>query len=223
METQDAKQISQSTNELEDGLENSQKIPPFDPWIEEEEDKNGRFISLKSSKSNEDSEEEITDSTLELPSPFQLHAEISAKVHSNTQASSKTTAEIKPGQVISSVQEIIQRSVSAIEMTRVEGKTEMTFHYESKTFDSVEIHIDHYDTSPHSFNIEIRGNEMLQKQVLERQMQLEVQLAEKLPHHRCHVLPPVFKAFTKKREKAIVKTEQLRYHADQKEETNYGE
>lgn len=62
---------------------------------------------------------------------------------------------------------------------------------ESSLFNGSEIRIDHYDTAPHSFNIQLSGNPEAVDTFTQHLASLQTALTERLEHFHIELLPPI--------------------------------
>jgi len=88
------------------------------------------------------------------------------------------------------LQELSFAIIQEISLQKKNGITKTSFTVQTKSFDSVEIHLTLYDTNPHSYHVRLLGNERLMQLCVQHQSILESQIKSAVPAITLHIATP---------------------------------
>jgi hypothetical protein len=111
--------------------------------------------------------------------------------------------------------EMVSSLVEPLRSAAEKGVTTIEVTVTSKELSTIRIMIDHYDTAPQSFNIQLQGTEGAQRLFNKHQALLERLLKITLPHFECRFLPATLKE--EKWKKRLVKSEAFGYLPEERE------
>lgn len=80
--------------------------------------------------------------------------------------------------------------IQEISLQKENGITKTSFTIQTKTFDTVEIHLTLYDTNPLSYHVRLLGNERLMQLSMMHQNILEGQIKSAIPAITLHIATP---------------------------------
>ena len=216
----------------------SSSSPPFKKPFTEGSSEVKLFVEIlekveEEEKKKKDELQEVDELPLEVNTPLQKPIEIYASPNNLnteelTEAPFQSVFTINNAQVSTSsikltpemAKPIITHIVEATTETIIKEHKSTHFVIQTKQFAEVEIVIDRFSTAPSSYHIEIRGNALLQKMVIQYKETLNQALQRALPSHECLILPPVFPTKERKlaiRKKGIEKSRIFRYGAKEGE------
>ncbi|MBS0586043.1 MAG: hypothetical protein JSR76_07090 [Verrucomicrobia bacterium] len=139
---------------------------------------------FKSLLEKEDSQEEDEEKEPLLDGPYTAPLFL----QNNLEASKTAPIKAIPSWALETASLLVQPLREATE----KGITTIEITVTSKELSNIHIIIDHYDTAPHSFKIQLEGSEIAQRLFQKQQQLLEHLLKVTLPTFQCDILPPTY-------------------------------